>query len=90
MKGLLRLVGALACAWCCGLQGALAAEDCTLKQLASLTTTTLPDGSITVPVTLAGKLQQLTLDIDDSYSSLRASYADAEGFAAKPTPRYVR
>ncbi len=62
-------------------------QKCALPQLASLQLTTLSDGQLGVPVTLAGKKQILSLGISDPFSYLFTSYVKAEGFETKALAR---
>ncbi|MDE2182821.1 MAG: hypothetical protein KGJ78_07350 [Alphaproteobacteria bacterium] len=47
--------------------------DCHLREVASLVLTTLPDGRITVPVTINGQQVQLVVSTDDDFSMLTNS-----------------
>src|SRR4051812_29989125 len=64
----------------------LAAQSCTLRQLADLKLTEGADGSLTVPVALAGNQQHLTVDLSTPLSSLDASFADPAGLSARQMP----
>lgn len=46
------------------------AEDCTLKQVAALTFTTLPNGKPAVPVKIAGHDEQMALATDNAHSAV--------------------
>lgn len=65
---------------------AQAEEQCTLRQVASLDLTHLPDGALSIPITLSGKKQPIALDISDPFSYLYADYGDAEKFKISKLP----
>lgn len=65
---------------------AQAAEDCTLKQLASLPISVLPDGDMAVPVTIAGTERKFKIGIDAPFSAILGKFADEKGSKSLSMP----
>jgi hypothetical protein len=63
---------------------AMGAEDCTLKQVASLDMTTLPGGTIGVPLKIAGENRIFVLRMEFPYSAVSQSFADSLHLAHAP------
>jgi len=61
----------------------VAAQDCALKEFASLNITTLPGGEIAVPLTIGGQSHMFVVQLTNNTSAISAALADA--LHLKPT-----
>ncbi|HWA92337.1 MAG TPA: retropepsin-like aspartic protease [Rhizomicrobium sp.] len=67
-----------------GFVSAAQAEDCTLKQMASLDMTMLPDGRVAVPVTINGTSHRFMVDTAGIFSQISADASQKLGLKEQP------
>ena len=85
----MRIPGALLLALACT-TGAQAADDCRLKQVASLDITTLADGDIAVPIVFGGAQHKMILSLTDAFSILSGTFADSQSLRTRNIPEGVQ
>ena len=85
MKRLVLVSGVLLAAGLFG-NSVAGAEPCKLLMAADLKLTEAADGSLVLPVTLAGNSQPLAVEISTPLSYLNAAFVDQSGFEVKALP----